>query len=142
MSSTAQRAETRIYSQQFDQITAHYDRDVAIAAKYGWAAPASRISGHGGEPRRDKNFQKQLGPVAEVGGGNPFFYGPIAPAVVVTCIAALIRLARAQREMNKPSGDFWGSSSQPTQTTATLATRADRVERIWPRPTFPFVSRN
>ena len=53
MSSTAQRAETRIYRQQFDQITAHYDRDVAIAAKYGWAAPASRISGHGGEPRRD-----------------------------------------------------------------------------------------
>jgi hypothetical protein len=141
MSSTAPTCRTRIYSQQFDQITAHYDRDVAIAAKYG-AAPASRISGHGGELRRDKNFQKQLGPVAEVGGGNPSFYGPIAPAVVVTCIAALIRLARAQREMNKPSGDFWGSSSQPTQTTATLATRADRVERIWPRPTFPFVSRN
>ena len=47
MSSTAQRAETRIYSQQFDQITAHYDRDVAIAANYGWAAPASRRTSWG-----------------------------------------------------------------------------------------------
>jgi hypothetical protein len=37
MSSTAQRAETLIYSQQFDQITAHYDRDVAIAANTGLA---------------------------------------------------------------------------------------------------------
>ena len=36
MSSTAQRAETRIYKEQFDQIATRYDRDAAIAANYGW----------------------------------------------------------------------------------------------------------
>jgi len=40
MSSTAQRAETRIYKEQFDQIVARYGRDAAIAVNYGWVVSA------------------------------------------------------------------------------------------------------
>jgi hypothetical protein len=36
MSSTAQRAETRIYKQQYDQIADRYGPWAAIAANYGW----------------------------------------------------------------------------------------------------------